>query len=413
MSRKMLTISAVLLALMIAVPLSAQDFDYKGFIDTYQAARIHDPYDFLSSRTRLRLESWFSAGDATAFVSFNAIHNNVIEESTGFEIREAYIDYVTDNWDLRVGRQIIVWGKADGLAITDIISPWDYTEFLAQDFDDLRIPVDAVKWRLLFNEADLEVVWLPKFQPAILAPPGTPWEFKTQFPKDITISFNETEKPDFNLKNGEFGAKLSFYLPWADFSLSAFYTYDDLPTMHRMVTKSGDQTSVLLQPKYHRSTFVGAAFSVPYGALVFRGESAFYFDKRFEPQDFLSEQIFESNFLRSMLGVDITPGNDWTISIQLMDDFIVDFNPEINGDEHSVLATLSISKKLFRQTLELGTFSFVGVNDANTFTRGYADYSLTDDLHLLFGLDVFTGDKGLLGQFNANDELWFKMKFSF
>ena len=46
-----------------------------------------------------------------------------IAEETGFDLHEAWLEYAAEGWDMRLGRQTIIWGKADGVQITDIISP--------------------------------------------------------------------------------------------------------------------------------------------------------------------------------------------------------------------------------------------------------------------------------------------------
>ena len=46
-------------------------------------------------------------------------------ERKEFNIKEAYIDFGNDWASLRTGRQIIIWGKADGVQIVDIICPQD------------------------------------------------------------------------------------------------------------------------------------------------------------------------------------------------------------------------------------------------------------------------------------------------
>jgi hypothetical protein len=140
------SIVAGVLFFLFSFLLSAVELNLKGFVDTYHAVRVKSPNDFLSSRTKLRLEalSTMDEGKASAFVSFNLQHNNILSDKTGFELREAYVEYVSDKWDLRVGRQIIVWGKADGIQIIDLISPLYLTEFLARDYDDIRTSVEAL-----------------------------------------------------------------------------------------------------------------------------------------------------------------------------------------------------------------------------------------------------------------------------
>ena len=115
----------------------------KGLVDTYHAFRSEKPNDWMSSRTRLRGEVGKNFAGSSLFVSFNATYNALLKERTGFELREAYLDHRQEHWGFRLGRQLVIWGAADGVRITDLVSPMDMTEFLAQDYDDIRMPVNA------------------------------------------------------------------------------------------------------------------------------------------------------------------------------------------------------------------------------------------------------------------------------
>ena len=120
--------SVIVIALLwcaIPRPVIAQDEDslrigVKGFVDTYHALRMEEPHDWMSSRTRVRGEVSIEKGGAGAFVSANLVYNAILKDRTGFQLREAYGYYSDDHWDLRAGRQIIAWGVADGLRLTDV-----------------------------------------------------------------------------------------------------------------------------------------------------------------------------------------------------------------------------------------------------------------------------------------------------
>ena len=111
----------------------------KGLVDTYHAFRSEKPNDWMSSRTRLRGEVGKNFAGSSLFVSFNATYNALLKERTGFELREAYLDHRQEHWGFRLGRQLVIWGAADGVRITDLVSPMDMTEFLAQDYDDMIV----------------------------------------------------------------------------------------------------------------------------------------------------------------------------------------------------------------------------------------------------------------------------------
>ena len=140
---------------------NALQVQVKGFLDTYHAVRTEGKADWMASRTRARGELKLEKGAASLFVSLNAIYNGILNERTGLELREAYLAYAKGNLDLRVGRQIVVWGVADALRLTDCVSPFDYTEFLAQDYDDIRMPVNALRAKYTMGAVTLEAVCNP------------------------------------------------------------------------------------------------------------------------------------------------------------------------------------------------------------------------------------------------------------
>jgi hypothetical protein len=421
------TLSGVFAAIVLGVlvllscfssSLSAVELNLKGFVDTYHAVRAKAPNDFLSSRTRLRLEalSTLDEGRASAFVSFNLQHNNILPDKTGFELREAYVEYVSDKWDLRVGRQIIVWGKADGMQITDLISPLDLTEFLARDYDDIRTPVEALKFRLLGEKTNFELVWVPIFKPAALPEGDNPWSltndaFELACPNSHVI-VHDPMKPAKKLGNSELFSKFSLYLSGIDLAFSAFYTWDDFGVSFWDLYSQDGHEYLETHYQYHRVGGFGAEFSLPLGQVVLRGESAFYIGKRFQPAEANISPI-KKNAVDSLLGLDWYPGNDWTVSVQLVDKIILDHQYGIHNDAHTGLMTFHLGKKLMRETLNFSNMLYLGFNDLDLFNRFMVDYALTDGLHLMFGFDLFLGNSGDFGQYKDNSEFFIKAKYSF
>ncbi|GAG14981.1 unnamed protein product, partial [marine sediment metagenome] len=60
-------------------------------------------------------------------------------------IREAYIDIFLEDFDIRIGKQQIVWGKTEGFKMLDIINPTDYRKFVQDVFEDSRITLWSAK----------------------------------------------------------------------------------------------------------------------------------------------------------------------------------------------------------------------------------------------------------------------------
>ncbi len=56
-------------------------------------------------------------------------------------LRELYLDTYFGEWSLRLGKQQVVWGTADGIKLLDIINPTDFRELNQNAMEDSRIPI--------------------------------------------------------------------------------------------------------------------------------------------------------------------------------------------------------------------------------------------------------------------------------
>src|SRR5688572_17468267 len=83
-------------------------------------------------------------------------------DATG-ELREAFIDLRFARLDVRAGRQIIAWGRADGLNPTDNLTGEDLT-LLAPDDDDRRLATTAVRASYYLGDVSVAGLWLPEFR---------------------------------------------------------------------------------------------------------------------------------------------------------------------------------------------------------------------------------------------------------
>ncbi|MDR1308801.1 MAG: hypothetical protein LBL95_02700, partial [Deltaproteobacteria bacterium] len=101
-----------------------------GFIEAIRSQGLKGPGKTITSRVKFRLEAALEFEGLYGLASAQAEKNWAIGSETGVDPHEVWIEHVGDGFDVRVGRQIIIWGKADGIQITDLVCPPDYTEFI-------------------------------------------------------------------------------------------------------------------------------------------------------------------------------------------------------------------------------------------------------------------------------------------
>ena len=56
-------------------------------------------------------------------------------------IKEAWLEFVGDSFDLRTGNQIVSWGSSDGVNPTDVWNPSDLIDL----FNSTKLPVELIK----------------------------------------------------------------------------------------------------------------------------------------------------------------------------------------------------------------------------------------------------------------------------
>lgn len=383
----------------------------KGFVDTYHAIRSKKPNDFMSSRTRVRGEIGKSFGGSTLFVSFNATHNTLLKEHTGFELREAYLDHREENWGFRLGRQLVIWGVADGVRITDLVSPMDMTEFLAQDYDDIRMPVNALRFFVFNEKMKLELLAVPTFEGYKLPTNAdNPWSILPNNTTQSLVWSEEGSYPKLSFSNIEYGGKLSFTLPGVDFSIAALHTWNKMP----VVAYRPSGTHMTVSPQYYRMGFFGGDISKPLGQFVLRCEAAFNIDKHFsyKPEaGTMPQKGF--NTINYLVGMDWYAPYEWTVMAQFSSESILCYDSQIEQPRHQSLLTLNVSKKLLDNTLQLSNFTYFDLNNKGWFSRFTSSYALNDYIQLLIGYDWFGGNDGKFGIYRNNSEIWAKAKYSF
>ncbi len=406
----MKTLKYTILLFLFTITATAQEelkFKFSGFADTYHAVRSESPNDFMSSRSRLRTEFEASKGNVYLFTSLNSVYNSIVEDETKIELREAFFQYTKGCWDAKIGKQIVVWGVADGMRVSDIVSPMDYSEFLARDYDDIRIPVNAFRLKYIKSSYNLELIFIPVSEFFVLPYESeNPWSLTNAFAEPSRFTSNNT--PEKTLKNSEFGGRFSFYLSGVDFSVSALHSWNKMPVFD--YGYSANEDTLLFSANYDRLDMLGIDFSLPVSKFVIRGEIAEYFD---ELQEISNNTKYKKNASYFLLGIDFYPGNEWTIMAQYYHKFINDYDEAMAMDKNTAYGTFNLSKKILRSTLNLSAYAYVDLINKSLFTRFSADYSLTDQIHLMAGYDWFQGDKGMFKYYQDNSEYWVKAKFSF
>ncbi len=366
--------------------------------------------------------------DATGAINGGFVSGNL---GNGFDLSlgELWLDYTDSFWGIRIGRQKTAWGKADGIDITNVLCPSDMSSFAAMVGDDSKLAVDAVRLSLSGNQFTADAYWIPFFTPAAL-----PLEEKNPLRKflipsnikfslgqgqalTLPVSIGAIQKPELAIWNGEYGLKLSGYFSLLDVSLYGFYGWDDIPIMEYSMqvgnSSTGIPSGIIINGNYKRMAMVGMDAALPIGATVLRLEAAFFPQRHFQKSDGGSLQ---RNQISGLAGIDWMP-TGWTLTAQYYCEYVMDSLEGLDRKEaYSHGATLSISKSLVNETLELSFSGLIGFNNFDSMLNPSIKYSLSDQVNIGLSAYIFIPGPERTGKYGAYKDLssvCLNAKFSF
>lgn len=361
-------------------------------------------------------------GNGTAFAEAAAGYDATTQELT-FDMAEAYVDYSSSFWGFRIGAQKTAWGKADGIDITNSVFPKDSTLLFTED---TSLSINAARLSFSGSFFTIDGYWIPFFKGNKLPLEENNPLRKALIPASVTMNMMGTElslpvgigkleSPELKLTNGEFGAKASFYLSFCDFSLYGFYGWDKTPLIDYKIS-----SAITINGEYKRMTMFGFDAAFPIGATVLRVENAYFPERALQASVesiMTGGEIFViQHELMGLAGIDWMPSG-WTITAQYYYDVLFNKSDKLERtDVYTHGATLSISKTLLQETLELSLSGMTGLNNFDSVIKFQTKYSITDALKLSAVCYLFLPgpDKtGTYGAFKDLSTIFIKCQYSF
>src|SRR3989304_8044 len=400
----------------ISAPAYAGDITIHGFVQGNLSVRItgeetpdsSEGGDYLSGEQRFRGEITGSA-ESTAFtLKADLVHDSVSDEDT-IDIREGYIDYRTDNYDLRAGRQIITWGAGDLLFINDTY-PKNYSAlFSGQPLEYLKVGSDAIKLSIYSDKISADLVVIPFFEPYQL--PDSKRFFLFSAISEFSITGINTPREE--IENSEIALRLYRQLGRFDTSIYLYRGFFKIPGMKPLSLTEAE----LFYPQLAVYGFsMQGAFAQ--GVLSIEGG---YYDSLDDRNG--NDPTISNSSAKSILGYSKHFWTDFTAGVQYYGEYMQDYNNyEVSlpagfpkSDKIHQLITLRLTQMLKYNTLRLGLFTFYSPDEEDYFVIPEARYNITDSLWTSIGVNIFGGKdtRTFFGQLDKNDNLFATLRYEF
>jgi len=220
----------------------------------------------------LALKATLKKGDVADAYAEARLQYGLETERRGLrvDLREAYVTAYLGPIDVRLGKQIVVWGRADAFNPTNNITPTDL-RVRSPIEDDRRLGNVGARAFWYLRPFKLEGVWMPLYEPSeIPLAPGLVPPF---------VLFAPPDYPDGRLDKGLGAARLHVELPAFEASVSYLYGYAPMPGFRLLGYDPGNSPDELrvavARAPYHHHVF-GFDFATTLSDVIaIRGEAAY------------------------------------------------------------------------------------------------------------------------------------------
>jgi hypothetical protein len=413
MSRLRAALLAAPLALLLAAPASGQIDDRLGLsggYEFYAAVSAEERPRLLAARNRADLLLTFGYDGGRIAVRPRLAHD-ARTETLRADLREAFADLYLGNVDLRIGHQIIVWGRTDGAFVTDLLAPLDLSEFLAQPFDDLRLAVTAASGVLYVGDFDVAAVLIPRRPTSRIPEPGSPWFPAPENVLGVPVVVAPPPSPERLADAAEIALRLTYRgLPRTDVAVLWMSGFNRIPAFRKGVEVRPPPAAaarIVLTPAYARRQVLGlSAETLALEPLVVRAEAAFHSSRLFDQpivipttpaglQDpaFVEAAsrgfLIERPYLEAAVGVERSFGMH-TLAVQGIARWVIDHDERVAVKPFEPAATVLWLARLRRETITARAFALVEAT-GDFWVNPEVTYNVQDGLNVSLGAQVFGG----------------------
>ena len=307
---------------------------------------------------------------------------------------------ISDNVDIKIGRQIVTWGVSDLIRVNDVLNPTDNRVPGLVDIKDLKIGRTMTKVDYYTDGATYQAVLL--HENIFSKYPRYGSDFKSS--PDITI-----EKPDSNIKNTGLGLSIKKSFTTSDLSLYYLNTYADKPYMSNSRLNYDNRVS-----RY------GIAYNEVYGGFLLKAEVSYEDKVKYNESP---NMVVEKPVTKALLGFDYNGFKDTSVTYEVSKQRVGSYTDALNNQQNGFLRktattqALRVSKRYMNDTLSINATAMIaGVtpSDGGVFKLG-GEYDIDDVSDVKFGyIDYLSSESNPAVDANKdNDRIYLTYTYKF
>jgi hypothetical protein len=398
-------------------------YNFRGFLNSKLAYTYPSPGHLSMFRNTLELEasgrvntdvSWkvSARGVYDAVFNLNNFYPDRVKDNRQFEgaLHETYLDVGSGDWDFRLGRQNIIWGEMVGLFFADVVSAKDTRQFVAEDFDLIRIPQWAMRAEHFKGDFHSEAIWIPYMTYNEIGEPGDDFYPLGTEPLPGDPIIRNDDQPGQSLSNSAYGLRLSMLKAGWDVSGFFYHSVDASP----FFTRSFENGQTVITPEHDKIDQLGSTLAKDFGAVLLKAEAIYTWNRWFSVDDISNPTgVVQQDTLDYVVGLEHSFIDGTLLNFQFFQRWYTDHDADTLFDRFESGVSLYASTD-FNNKTEGEILLISGLNRADWMLRPKVTWDMSSNWWLAVGVDIFGGDSiGLFGRFDDSDRVYGNVRYSF
>lgn len=399
-----------------------------GFVQNEMAYTVAEPDHLSKFRTRTKLRAngrlndrvkWQLGGDFSydPNFDFNQFYNRRVRNDQDIFafIDETFLDIDAGAWDIRLGRQHIIWGEMVGLFFADVVSALDLREFVLPDFEMIRIPQWAARAEYFNGDFHADLIFVPYVTKNELGKFGGDFFlFPVELPPGVDARFREDKIPSEVGQDSGYGTRLSYLLNGWDMALFYYTAPDRQAAYERRLDALAPVPALTFFPRHNRIHQVGATVAKDLGSVVLKAEAVETTDRAITMLPLADlDGLEKSDELRYVFGADWS-GDGHNVNLQFFQTWLQDHRPGMLFEEIESGFSVLLTTTRFGDDITPEILWIRSLDRDEWLLEVKTTWNISGHWRGVLGADVFGGPPtGVLGQFEQRDRVYYELRYTF
>lgn len=264
-----------------------------------------------------------------------------------------WAQYSHGNCALKLGRQTLIWGQVEGVFVTDVITPFDFSEQLLTDYQDIRLPQDMLVTDCFFAKNKIQLFYTPESK--------------------VNTYYHRESRPTTSSKpetgNDEWGLK--YKITRTGYELILMYANLNTNSTHF------NETLLKARPKPLPFEMYGAGASIALNKVLLK------FDAAYKTQQPTGPTSQTRDLLELAIGFDYTSGSNRSVNFGLLSRYFYDYD---KGQDSIDGITLGWSERFMNENLSVSLLSYWLAEPRTSNTTILSEYQWDDYLSFSFAI---------------------------